>query len=211
MPGPRYVKRPSHFILLFLVFAVLIWSGIKPYDGLTWWLEVSPALAALVVLFATYRRFEFTTLTYLLIALHICVLLVGGHYTYERVPLFDRLRPIFGWHRNHYDRLGHVMQGFVPAIVTREIFVRLQVLRKRRWQPFLIVCVCLAISAFYELIEWWVALLSGDAAVSFLGTQGDLWDTQEDMYCALLGAIGAVALFSRIHNHAMKQLRARSD
>ena len=161
----------SHLALLFSVLAVLIWSRIEPHDRLTWWLEIFPALAALVILFATYRRFEFTTLTYTLIALHMCVLFVGGHYTYARVPLFDWLQPIFGWHRNHYDRLGHIVQGFVPAIVTREVFIRLQILNRKRWQPFLVVCVCLAISAFYELIEWWTALVSGDSAVSFLGTE----------------------------------------
>ncbi len=201
---------PSHFILLGAVAIVLGWSAWQPYDRLTWWLEVFPALAALVVLFATYRRFEFTTLTYTLIALHMCVLFVGGHYTYARVPLFDWLRPIFGWHRNHYDRLGHIMQGFVPAIVTREVFIRLQVLKQTRWQPFLIVCVCLAISAFYELIEWWTALASGDAAISFLGTQGDPWDTQKDMFCALLSAIAAIVLLSRVQDRAISRLAARS-
>ena len=201
---------PSHFILLGAVAIVLGWSAWQPYDRLTWWLEVFPALAALVVLFATYRRFEFTTLTYTLIALHMCVLFVGGHYTYARVPLFDWLRPIFGWHRNHYDRLGHIMQGFVPAIVTRDVFIRLQVLKQTRWQPFLIVCVCLAISAFYELIEWWTALASGDAAISFLGTQGDPWDTQKDMFCALLSAIAAIVLLSRVQDRAISRLAARS-
>jgi len=201
---------PSHFILLGAVAIVLGWSAWQPYDRLTWWLEVFPALAALVVLFATYRRFEFTTLTYTLIALHMCMLFVGGHYTYARVPLFDWLRPIFGWHRNHYDRLGHIMQGFVPAIVTREVFIRLQVLKQTRWQPFLIVCVCLAISAFYELIEWWTALASGDAAISFLGTQGDPWDTQKDMFCALLSAIAAIVLLSRVQDRAISRLAARS-
>ena len=201
---------PSRFILLGAVAIVLEWSAWQPYDRLTWWLEVFPALAALVVLFATYRRFEFTTLTYTLIALHMCVLFVGGHYTYARVPLFDWLRPIFGWHRNHYDRLGHIMQGFVPAIVTREVFIRLQVLKQTRWQPFLIVCVCLAISAFYELIEWWTALASGDAAISFLGTQGDPWDTQKDMFCALLSAIAAIVLLSRVQDRAISRLAARS-
>jgi putative membrane protein len=196
--------------LLGAVAIVLGWSAWQPYDRLTWWLEVFPALAALVVLFATYRRFEFTTLTYTLIALHMCVLFVGGHYTYARVPLFDWLRPIFGWHRNHYDRLGHIMQGFVPAIVTREVFIRLQVLKQTRWQPFLIVCVCLAISAFYELIEWWTALASGDAAISFLGTQGDPWDTQKDMFCALLSAIAAIVLLSRVQDRAISRLAARS-
>jgi len=201
---------PSHFILLGAVAIVLGWSAWQPYDRLTWWLEVFPALAALVVLFATYRRFEFTTLTYTLIALHMCMLFVGGHYTYARVPLFDWLRPIFGWHRNHYDRLGHIMQGFVPAIVTREVFIRLQVLKQTRWQPFLTVCVCLAFSAFYELIEWWTALASGDAAISFLGTQGDPWDTQKDMFCALLSAIAAIVLLSRVQDRAISRLAARS-
>jgi putative membrane protein len=200
----------SHLALLFSVLAVLTWSAIEPYDRLTWWLEVLPALAALVILLTTYRRFEFTTLTYTLIALHMCVLFVGGHYTYARVPLFDSLRPIFGWHRNHYDRLGHMMQGFVPAMVAREIFVRLEILNKKRWQPFLVVCVCLAVSAFYELIEWWTALLSGDSAVSFLATQGDPWDTQEDMFCALLSAIAAIVLLSRLQDRAIERLRAQS-
>jgi putative membrane protein len=201
----------SHLLLLAGVAVVLAWSAWQPYDRLTWWLEVLPALVALVVLFATYRRFEFTTLTYILIALHMCVLFVGGHYTYARVPLFDWLRPVFGWHRNHYDRLGHIMQGFVPAIITREVFIRLQVLKRTRWQPFLIVCVCLAISAFYELIEWWTALASGDAAISFLGTQGDLWDTQEDMFCAFLSAIAALALLSRLQDHAISRLPGRAS
>ena len=202
--------KVSHLALLLSVLVVLIWSAVEPHDRLTWWLEVFPALAALVILFATYRRFEFTTLTYTLIALHMCLLFVGGHYTYARVPLFDWLRPIFGWHRNHYDRLGHIVQGFVPAMVAREIFVRLQILNRERWQPFLVVSVCLAISAFYELIEWWIALVSGDSAVSFLGTQGDPWDTQEDMFCALVGAIAAIALLSRVQDRAINRLHFES-
>ena len=200
----------SHIPLLFSVLAVLIWSGVEPRDCLTWWLEVFPALAALVILIATYRRFEFTTLTYTLIALHMCVLFVGGHYTYARVPLFDWFKIIFGWHRNHYDRLGHIVQGFVPAMVAREIFVRLEILHRKSWQSFLVVCVCLAISAFYELIEWWTALVSGDSAVSFLATQGDIWDTQEDMFCALLGAIAAIALLSRVQDRAINRLRVQN-
>jgi len=200
----------SHIPLLFSVLAVLIWSGVEPRDCLTWWLEVFPALAAVVILFATYRRFEFTTLTYTLIALHMCVLFVGGHYTYARVPLFDWFKIIFGWHRNHYDRLGHIVQGFVPAMVAREIFVRLEILHRKRWQSFLVVCVCLAISAFYELIEWWTALVSGDSAVSFLATQGDIWDTQEDMFCALLGAIAAIAFLSRVQDRAINRLRVQN-
>jgi putative membrane protein len=202
--------KVSHLALLLSVLVVLIWSAVEPHDRLTWWLEVFPALAALVILFATYRRFEFTTLIYALIALHMCLLFVGGHYTYARVPLFDWLRPIFGWHRNHYDRLGHIVQGFVPAMVAREIFVRLQILNRERWQPFLVVSVCLVISAFYELIEWWIALVSGDSAVTFLGTQGDPWDTQEDMFCALVGAIAAIALLSRLQDRAINRLRFES-
>ena len=189
------MKKP-HIILFLGVLIVFAWSGWKPYDRLTWWLEVFPGIIGLIVLGATYRRFQFTTLCYTLIALHICLLCVGGHYTYAREPLFNWLREVFHWSRNHYDRLGHFAQGLVPAMITREVFVRLKVLQRTRWMPFLIVCVCLAISAFYELIEWWTALFSGDAAVSFLATQGDPWDTQEDMLMALIGAICAL-LFLR--------------
>jgi putative membrane protein len=194
---------PSHLILLILVLAVLIWSGWHPYDRLTWWLEILPGLVGLIILMATYQRFRFTTLCYVLIALHICLLCVGGHYTYARVPLFDWLREIFHWHRNHYDRLGHFAQGLVPAMIAREIFVRLKILHRSRWMPFLVICVSLAISAFYELIEWWTALLSGDAAVSFLATQGDPWDTQEDMFLALIGAICALVFLRPWQNRQL--------
>ena len=197
---------PSHIVLLLGVIIVLIWSGWQPYDRLTWWLEIFPGLAGLIVLGATYRRFRFTTLVYTLIALHICLLCVGGHYTYARVPLFDWLREAFHWHRNHYDRLGHFAQGLVPAMIAREIFIRLSVIAKRGWMPFLIVCVCLAISAFYELIEWWTALLSGDAAVSFLATQGDVWDTQEDMFMALIGAICALVFLRPFQDRQLARL-----
>jgi putative membrane protein len=183
---------PSHLLLLILVLVVFAWSGWGPNDRLTWWLEILPGFVGLIVLLATYSRFRFTTLCYTLIALHICLLCVGGHYTYARVPLFDWLREVFHWHRNHYDRLGHFAQGLVPAMIAREIFIRLKVLNRTRWMPFLVVCVCMAISAFYELIEWWTAAASGDAAVSFLATQGDVWDTQEDMFMALIGAIFAL-------------------
>ena len=182
----------AHLVLLAGVMIVFAWSGWKPYDRMTWWLEVFPGIVGLIVLGATYSRFRFTTLCYTLIALHICLLCVGGHYTYARVPLFDWLREVCHWSRNHYDRLGHFAQGLVPAMIAREIFIRLKVFSRPRWMPFLIVCVCLAISAFYELIEWWTALLSGDAAVGFLATQGDVWDTQADMFMALIGAICAL-------------------
>ena len=197
---------PSHLILLLGTFIVFAWSGLQPYDRLTWWLEIFPGLVGLIVLGATYRHFRFTTLCYTLIALHICLLCVGGHYTYARVPLFDWLREAFHWHRNHYDRLGHFAQGLVPAMIAREMFIRLSVIAKRGWMPFLIVCVCLAISAFYELIEWWTALLSGDAATSFLATQGDVWDTQEDMLMALIGAICALIFLQRLQDRQLARL-----
>jgi putative membrane protein len=197
---------PSHLLLLLGVAAVFVWSGWRPADRLTWWLEIFPGLAGLIILAATYRRFRFTTLCYTLIALHISVLCVGGHYTYAHVPLFDWLRPIFGWHRNHYDRLGHFFQGFVPAMITREIFLRLKVLNRTGWLPFLVGSVCLAISALYELVEWITALIGGSGATAFLGTQGDVWDTQEDMFTALMGAICALLFFSRIQDRAIARL-----
>jgi putative membrane protein len=198
-----------HVALLATVILVMLWSAWEPRDRFTWWLEVSPGLVALVILLATYARFRFTTLCYTLIALHICVLCVGGHYTYARVPLFDWLRPIFAWQRNNYDRLGHFMQGFVPAIVSREVLIRCGVLARENWLPFVVLSICLAISAFYELIEWWTALLSGTAANDFLGSQGDVWDTQSDMFVALMGAVSAVVFLSAIHNRAIQKLEAR--
>ena len=200
-PGER-----THVALLATVIAVMLWSAWGPHDRFTWWLEVTPGLVGLAILLATYRRFRFTTLCYTLIALHICVLCVGGHYTYARVPFFDWLRPIFAWQRNNYDRLGHFMQGFVPAIIAREILIRCGVLARQNWLPFLVLAICLAISALYELIEWWTALLSGAAANDFLGSQGDVWDTQADMCVALIGATAALLLLSAIHNRAIRKL-----
>jgi len=197
----------SHLALLAAVTAVIVWSAWGPHDRFTWWLEVTPGLVGLLILIATYRRFRFTTLCYTLIALHICVLCVGGHYTYARVPLFEWLRPIFAWQRNNYDRLGHLMQGLVPAIIAREIFLRLGVVARTNWVPFLVLSVCLGISAFYELIEWWTALASGAGANDFLGSQGDIWDTQSDMFHALIGAVSALVLFSAIHNRAIRKLQ----
>jgi putative membrane protein len=196
----------SHLALLATVVAVILWSSWGPHDRFTWWLEVTPGLAGLALLLATYRWFRFTTMCYTLIALHICVLCVGGHYTYARVPLFDWLRPVFGWQRNHYDRLGHLMQGLVPAIIAREVLLRFNVLNRKKWLPFLVVSICFGISAFYELIEWWTALASGSAATDFLGTQGDVWDTQEDMLLALIGAVSALVFLSAIHNRAIRNL-----
>lgn len=203
----RTIPR-SHLVLLSIVAVMIGWSGWQPYDRFTWWLEVSPVFIGIAVLVATYRRFRFTTLCYLLIALHMCVLCVGGHYTYARVPAFDWLRPLFDWERNHYDRLGHLMQGFVPAIIAREMLVRLDVLKRKKWLPFVIVSICLAISAFYELLEWWAALIGGSAADDFLGSQGDVWDTQSDMCLALIGAVCALAFLSYLHDRALEKIGA---
>src|SRR5688572_15583302 len=196
----------SHLALLLIVAAVTAWSGWQPYDRFTWWLEVSPVFAGVAILLATYHRFRFTTLGYALIALHMCVLCVGGHYTYARVSAFDWLRPLFSWERNHYDRLGHLMQGFVPAIIAREVLIRLEVISRKKWLPFLVVSICLAISAFYELLEWWAALIGGSAADEFLGSQGDVWDTQSDMCLALIGASGALLLLSYFHDRALGKI-----
>jgi putative membrane protein len=196
----------THLALLVTVATVIFWSGWRPYDRFTWWLEVSPGLAGIAILLAAYRRFRFTTFCYALIALHICVLCVGGHYTYARVPVFDWLRPIFAWQRNHYDRLGHLMQGLVPAMIAREVLVRLDIVNRRKWTPFLVISICLAISAFYELIEWWTALLIGSAANDFLGSQGDVWDTQSDMCLALIGAVSALLFLSYFHNRALEKV-----
>ncbi len=173
--------------------AVLLWSAINPRDYPTWFLEVAPALAAAGILFFTRHAFPLTPLAALLVLVHCIILMVGGHYTYAEVPLFDRLGELFGWQRNNYDKLGHFAQGFVPAVVAREILIRCRVVRTAAWRDFLTVCFCLALSAFYELLEWWVALLSEEAAESFLGTQGYVWDTQSDMGWALVGAMAALA------------------
>ena len=186
-------------------FATLVWSGISPRDYPTWVLEVAPAVIAFIVLALTYRRFRLTPLAYWLVLAHCIVLMVGGHYTYAEVPLFDAIKPLFGWERNNYDKLGHFMQGFVPALVAREVLIRKRVVSTAAWRNFFITCFCLAVSAFYELIEWWVALLAGASSQAFLATQGYEWDTQADMAWALLGAVAALLLLGRTHD---RQLRA---
>ena len=190
--------RPATWIAIFA--GVLLWSGIEPKDTVIWMLEVSPAVIAAIVLLATRRSFPLTRLAYVLILLHCVILMIGGHYTYAEVPAGDWFRDLFDPPRNNYDKLGHLAQGFVPAIVTREVVIRLQVFNGAAWRNFFIVCFCLAVSAFYELIEWWVALLSDEAADAFLGTQGYAWDTQSDMFLALIGAVLALALLGRVHD-----------
>ncbi|HEY5738192.1 MAG TPA: DUF2238 domain-containing protein [Gammaproteobacteria bacterium] len=192
------------YLWLLVFFGVLAWSGIAPKDRFTWLLEVSPALIGLALLAFTWHSFRLTPLLYLLILLHSIVLMVGGHYTYAEVPLFDNL---FGFERNNYDKVGHFFQGFVPALLAREILLRLQVVDGDAWRNLFIVSICLAFSAFYELIEWWVALASGEGAEAFLGTQGYVWDTQSDMALALLGAICSLALLSKLHDTQLASLR----
>lgn len=195
-----------HGALLGAVLLMLVWSGIDPYDRYTWFLEVAPVLISLPLLGVTYFRFRLTTLVYALIAAHAVILLVGGHYTYARVPLFDWLRDAFGLERNHYDRLGHFAQGFVPAMIAREILLRTTPLKRGRMLFFLVGCVCLAISAAYEVIEWLAGELTGDAAADFLGTQGDPWDTQKDMALAGIGAVTAQLALRRAHDRALVRL-----
>ncbi len=197
-------KSVLAWVLVFV--AVLIWSAWRPHDYPTWWLEVLPALAALLILATTRKRFPLTPLLYLLILLHSIILMVGGHYTYAEVPLGDWVRDLTGGERNNYDKLGHVAQGFVPAMVARELLMRLEVVARKSWMGFLVLCICLAISAFYELVEWWVALLSSEAAESFLGTQGYVWDTQSDMFWALVGALAALVFLSRLHDRQLARL-----
>ncbi|MDX1456074.1 MAG: DUF2238 domain-containing protein [Marinobacter sp.] len=188
---------------------MLIWSGIQPHDQLTWLLEVLPAMVGFLLLASTYRCFPLTSLVYWLILVHAVILMVGGHYTYAEVPLFDLIRELTGGDRNNYDKLGHFAQGFVPAMIAREIVLRLEVFSSRAWANFFVVCFCLALSAFYELIEWWVALASDEAADAFLGTQGYVWDTQSDMAFALIGAILALVGLSRSHDHQLAKLGRR--
>jgi len=190
-------------VLLVLVGVALIGSGIRPFDRATWWLEIAPVLIGAPILIATYSRFRLSPLLYRLLFLHALILIVGGHYSYARVPAGFWLRDWLELSRNHYDRLGHLAQGFIPAILVREILLRLSPLRRGRWLFFLVVCTCLAFSAFYELIEWWAAWIGGDAAESFLGSQGDVWDTQWDMFLALCGAIAALLLLARVHDRSM--------
>jgi len=190
-----------------IYLAVLVWSGIEPKDIYTWFLEVLPALIAAGVLLATRRRFPLTPLVYILILLHSLILMQGGHYTYGEEPFFNWLKEVLGWPRNNYDKVGHFVQGFIPAMVAREILLRKAVVSGRGWLSFLVVCVCLAISAFYELLEWWVALLSGSGADAFLATQGYVWDTQSDMGLALAGAILALVLLGKVHDRQLAALR----
>lgn len=196
------MRRPA---LLAVVLAVLVWSGVSPHDRFTWFLEVAPVLIGLPIILLTARRFPLTPLTYLLLAVHACILMVGGKYTYAEVPAGFWVQELMGWTRNNYDRLGHFAQGFIPAMIAREVLIRTSPLRPGRWLFFLLVCFALALSATYELIEWWTAASTGQAAEAFLGTQGDVWDTQWDMMLAGIGAITALLTLARLQDRQLRQ------
>ncbi len=193
-----------------IVFLALAWSAIRPHDYFTWFLEVLPAVAGIGILAATYLRFQFTGLVYFLVMLHSIVLIIGGHYTYAEVPLFNWIRDAFGLMRNDYDRVGHFFQGFVPAVITREILLRLTSLKKGKMVAFLSVCVPQAFSSLYELAEWRVSVATGSKADAFLGTQGDIWDTQEDMAMCLIGAIAALLVLSKLHDKYLAEKSSAS-
>ncbi|KYJ85711.1 DUF2238 domain-containing protein [Sulfurovum riftiae] len=189
------------------IFAlVLVWSAVHPKDQFTWFLEVAPALIGFVLIVMTYKKFPLTPLLYTLILIHMIILMVGGHYTYAEVPLFDWIKEVFHQSRNNYDKVGHFAQGFMPAILAREILLRKHIVTaSKAWLNYIVLSIILAFSAFYELIEWWVALASGDEAVAFLGTQGYVWDTQSDMMYALIGGIAALVFLSRLHDRQLKK------
>ena len=194
--------------LLAVIAVVFAWSGVTPHDRFTWVLEVAPVLIGVPILLATGRRFPLTPLLYTLLAAHACILMVGGRYTYAEVPVGFWVSEALGLARNHYDRLGHFAQGFVPAVLAREVLVRTSPLKGSRWLPAVVIAFCLAFSALYELVEWWTAVATGDSATAFLGTQGDVWDTQWDMFLALIGAVTALVTLSRVHD---RQLAALAD
>ncbi len=203
------IKSSSHLPLalwITIFMAVFIWSAINPKDTLTWFLEVAPVMIGAAIMIFTYNTFRLTPMLYLLILVHMIILMVGGHYTYAEVPLFDTIRDYFGQDRNNFDKLGHFAQGFVPAMIAREILIRKNAVNGKGWLVLFVLSITLAFSAFYELIEWWVALLSGEDAEAFLGTQGYVWDTQSDMGWALFGAITALLLLSRWHDRQLAKL-----
>ncbi len=206
---PYIALWPVSWAAAFLI--VFIWSAIEPKDYPTWVLEVAPAAIGFIVLAFTRKSFPLTTLCYLLILLFSWILMIGGHYTYAEVPLFDTIKEIFDQSRNNFDKLAHFIQGFVPAIICREIIIRLNLVNGDYFRHFFTLCFCLALSACYELLEWWVALISEDAAEAFLGTQGYVWDTQSDMAWALFGASCALLLLSRYHNKQIDQLQMQNS
>ncbi|WP_428818012.1 DUF2238 domain-containing protein (plasmid) [Clostridium butyricum] len=199
-------NKKFHLILLAMLLSILIWSVIEPKDLFIWFLEVLPVILGVAVLICIYPKYRFSNFIYVLITIESIILIVGGHYTYAEMPIFNWIRDTFDLSRNYYDRLGHFMQGFIPAMIAREIIIRDKVINKKKYLSFIVICICLAISASYELIEFVVAKLTGNAADAFLGTQGDVWDTQWDMLMALIGSVTSLSLFSRYHDKKLTQL-----
>lgn len=195
----------KHILLILLFFAGLITSAIQPHDYFTWILEVFPAVIGFIILAITFNKFRFSYLTYLFILLHCYILFIGGHYTYAQVPLFNWIKDVFHQSRNNYDKVGHFFQGFVPALIVREILIRKSIVKSKGWLAFLTVCVCATISMFYEFLEWFVSVASGSAGDDFLGTQGYVWDTQSDMLMAVIGAVCAIILLSKYHNRQINK------
>jgi len=193
------------YTLLGLSLLLLIWSAIDPYDYFTWFLEVLPAVLGILVLTFTFKRFRFTNLVYVLVLFHCAILIIGGHYTYAEVPLFDWIQETLGQGRNNYDKLGHFAQGFVPAMIAREVLIRKSVVLKTSWLNFIVVCIAMAISVTYEFVEWAVSISTGEGGDSFLGTQGYVWDTQSDMLFATVGAIVALLFLSKAHDNQIKK------
>ena len=204
-------REKINLFQLLIFLGVLAWSGIKPYDTFTWMLEVAPAVIGVIVIVATYKKFPLTPLIYWLVLIHAVILIIGGHYTYARVPLFNWLRDVFELERNNYDKLGHFVQGFTPAMIAREILLRKSVVSKGRWLFFIVISICMAISSFYELLEWWVALATGTGSNEFLGTQGYIWDTQSDMFYCLIGAFLSLVFFRRLHDKELEIINSESE
>ncbi|MBN1397610.1 MAG: DUF2238 domain-containing protein [Bacteroidetes bacterium] len=197
-----------YYVLTALFFIGLILSGISPHDHFTFFLEIFPAILGFIILALTFNKFRFTDLAYFLILIHCYILFIGGHYTYAEVPFFNWIKETFDQSRNNYDKVGHFAQGFVPALIAREIFIRKNIVKRGMWLSFLVICVCIAISAVYELLEWFVAAVSGQSADAFLGTQGYIWDTQSDMLYALIGSICMILLFSKIQDRQIEKILA---
>lgn len=196
-------------ILLLLTLIATVFSYIGAKEPFTWWLEALPVFLGLAALIA-FRKFKFSTFVYIVIFIHFLILLLGAHYTYAKVPGFEWMNGIFGGNRNNYDKIGHLIQGFSPALIAREILLRKKIINGKGWLFFIVICIVLAISAFYELIEWWVSLLSGEAGDNFLGTQGYIWDTQTDIFMALLGGLAALIFFSKIHDSSIEKLNCQN-
>ena len=206
MPS-KLSRMKKYWILIVLFFIGLLISAINPHDYFTWMLEVFPGILGLLILVITFKSFRFSYLTYMLILVHCYILFIGGHYTYAEVPLFDEIKELFHQSRNNYDKVGHFAQGFVPAMIIRELFIRKAIVKKGYWLSFLTICVCISVSVFYEFLEWFVAIASGQSAEAFLGTQGYVWDTQSDILFALIGAVSMIVILSKYHDKQLVKIK----